>query len=240
MRLKVPVADMRKAKLKKRKPDEMPKDSLLALNLTTGETTKLPNVKSFAFGKDAGSWLAVLQEGTPNKLLAEVKVTTQKRHAGTNDAHLDDDFGNQKRRGKENQGRRYDLAQPGRWQPQNGALRIERRRLGQWHDGVLQPRIGPRFGEERSVGGAGRVFFQYDQRADDTRGYQYDAEGLQGTGGGQSGRATRLDGLRRQCRGRRAGLFAVLQKPWPGHARQKQTKQTDPTRTGLPRTGRPP
>ena len=78
MRLKVPVADMRKAKLKKRKPDEMPKDSLLALNLTTGETTKLPNVKSFAFGKDAGSWLAVLQEGTPNKLLAEVKVTPKK------------------------------------------------------------------------------------------------------------------------------------------------------------------
>ncbi|MDB5243676.1 MAG: peptidase, partial [Spirosoma sp.] len=60
MRLKVPVADTRRAKLKKKKPDEMPKDSLLVLNLATGKPTKLPNVKSFVFGKDAGSWLAVL------------------------------------------------------------------------------------------------------------------------------------------------------------------------------------
>ncbi|MBO0935191.1 prolyl oligopeptidase family serine peptidase [Fibrella sp. HMF5335] len=62
MRLKVPVADTRKAKLKKKKPDEMPKDSLLALNLATGKTTRLPNVKSFVLGKDAGSWVAALQE----------------------------------------------------------------------------------------------------------------------------------------------------------------------------------
>ena len=67
MRLKVPVADMRKAKLKKKKPDEMPKDSLLVLNLSTGKPTKLPNVKSFAFGKDAGSWLAVVQERKDDK-----------------------------------------------------------------------------------------------------------------------------------------------------------------------------
>lgn len=74
-RLKVPVTDTRKAKLKKKKADDMPKDSLLVLNLTTGETTKLPNIKSFMFGKDAGSWLAVLHAGSMPKLLAEVKVT---------------------------------------------------------------------------------------------------------------------------------------------------------------------
>ena len=51
MRLKVPVADTRKAKLKKKKPDEMPKDSLVVLNLSTGKSTKLPNVKSFALAK---------------------------------------------------------------------------------------------------------------------------------------------------------------------------------------------
>jgi dipeptidyl aminopeptidase/acylaminoacyl peptidase len=62
MRLKVPISDTRKAKLKKKKSDEMPKDSLLALNLATGKTSKLPNVKSYAFGKDAGAWLAVIQE----------------------------------------------------------------------------------------------------------------------------------------------------------------------------------
>ena len=78
MRLKVPVADVRKAKLKKKKADEMPKDSLLVLNLGTGETTKLPNVKSFMLGKDAGSWLTVLQEANAPKLLAEAKTTQQK------------------------------------------------------------------------------------------------------------------------------------------------------------------
>jgi len=62
MKLKAPAADTKKAKLKKKKPDELPKDSLLALNLTTGKTTKFPNVKSYAFGKDAGSWLAILQD----------------------------------------------------------------------------------------------------------------------------------------------------------------------------------
>ena len=78
MRLKVPVADTRKAKLKKRKPDEMPKDSLLVLNLATGKSVRLPNVKSFMFGKEAGSWLAVLQEANTPKLLAEVKVSPKK------------------------------------------------------------------------------------------------------------------------------------------------------------------
>ena len=67
MRLKAPVTDVRKAKLKKKKADEMPKDSLLALNLATGKQTKLPNVKSFAFGKDAGSWVAVLQDRKDEK-----------------------------------------------------------------------------------------------------------------------------------------------------------------------------
>lgn len=79
MRLKVPVADVRKAKLKKKKADEMPKDSLLALNLTTGKSVKLPNVKSFAFGKDAGSWLAVMQERKDTKEKPAARVTAQTR-----------------------------------------------------------------------------------------------------------------------------------------------------------------
>ncbi|WP_077922728.1 prolyl oligopeptidase family serine peptidase [Spirosoma sp. 209] len=78
MRLKVPLADTRKAKLKKKKPDDMPKDSLLVLNLATGESTRLPNVKSFMFGKDAGSWLAILQDGNAPKLVAEARTTPRK------------------------------------------------------------------------------------------------------------------------------------------------------------------
>ncbi|WP_041616748.1 prolyl oligopeptidase family serine peptidase [Spirosoma linguale] len=62
MRLKAPYMATRTAKLKKKKADELPKDSLLVLNLSTGKPTKLPNAKSFVFGKDAGSWLAVVQE----------------------------------------------------------------------------------------------------------------------------------------------------------------------------------
>ncbi|GAB3774408.1 prolyl oligopeptidase family serine peptidase [Spirosoma horti] len=67
MRLKAPYTDTRKAKLKKKKADELPKDSLLVLNLTTGKPTKLPNAKSFVFGKDSGSWLAVVQERKDDK-----------------------------------------------------------------------------------------------------------------------------------------------------------------------------
>lgn len=67
MRLKVPFADIHKAKLKRTKPDQMPKDSLLALNLATGQTTKLPNVKSFMVGKEGGSWVAITQGRTAEK-----------------------------------------------------------------------------------------------------------------------------------------------------------------------------
>ena len=74
MRLKVPVADTRKAKLKKKKADEMPKDSLLVLDMATGKTTKMPNIKSFAFGKDAGAWLAVLQQPKDEKEKPAAKV----------------------------------------------------------------------------------------------------------------------------------------------------------------------
>ncbi|GAB3032040.1 S9 family peptidase [Spirosoma pulveris] len=62
VRLKAPYLATRTAKLKKKKADELPKDSLLVLNLATGKQTKLPNAKSFVYGKDAGSWLAVVQE----------------------------------------------------------------------------------------------------------------------------------------------------------------------------------
>ncbi|GAB3751869.1 hypothetical protein GCM10028817_15590 [Spirosoma pomorum] len=62
MRLKAPYADTRQARLKKKKSDDLPKDSLLVMNLATGKTTRMPNVKSFELGKEAGSWLAVVQE----------------------------------------------------------------------------------------------------------------------------------------------------------------------------------
>ncbi|CCH55454.1 peptidase S9 prolyl oligopeptidase active site domain protein [Fibrisoma limi BUZ 3] len=77
-KLKAPLADTRKAKLKKKKADEMPKDSLLVLNLATGAATKLPNLKSFTFGKEGGTWLAILQDANVPKLLTEARATPKK------------------------------------------------------------------------------------------------------------------------------------------------------------------
>lgn len=51
-------ADTRKAKIDKKKDDEMPKDSLAIVNLITGKVEKIPNVSSYKIGKDGGDWLA--------------------------------------------------------------------------------------------------------------------------------------------------------------------------------------
>ncbi|MCH7403370.1 prolyl oligopeptidase family serine peptidase [Belliella kenyensis] len=53
---------VRHLKLKKTKPDEMPKDSLFILDLTSGLVEKLAKVKSFAMPDKEGNWLAVLFE----------------------------------------------------------------------------------------------------------------------------------------------------------------------------------
>ncbi len=46
-------------KLKKKKADDLPKDSLFILNLASGKLEKLPRVKSFAIPTEKGSWIAV-------------------------------------------------------------------------------------------------------------------------------------------------------------------------------------
>ena len=43
----------RRAKIDKKKPDQMPKDSLAVINLTTGSVTKFPKVKDFKMGRHA-------------------------------------------------------------------------------------------------------------------------------------------------------------------------------------------
>lgn len=66
-KLRASLADTRKAKLKKKKPDEMPKDSLAVVDLTSGKITKFPNVKSYMLGKEGGAWVAFLQERKDDK-----------------------------------------------------------------------------------------------------------------------------------------------------------------------------
>lgn len=51
-------ADTRKAKINKKKKYDLPQDSLAIVYLVSGKVEKVPNVTSYAMGKDAGSWLA--------------------------------------------------------------------------------------------------------------------------------------------------------------------------------------
>ena len=46
-------------KIKKKKGDDLPKDSLFLLNLASGNLEKLPRVKSFATPSEKGSWVAI-------------------------------------------------------------------------------------------------------------------------------------------------------------------------------------
>ncbi|MCX2574420.1 S9 family peptidase [Pedobacter sandarakinus] len=54
--------DLRNAKIKKKKSDEMPKDSLGIANLTTNTITKVPRVKSFKFPEEGNGLFAYLFE----------------------------------------------------------------------------------------------------------------------------------------------------------------------------------
>lgn len=57
--------DTRQAKIKKKKPDDMPKDSIGILNLSSNNLVKIARVKSFKIPKKAGNVLAYLLEKEP-------------------------------------------------------------------------------------------------------------------------------------------------------------------------------
>ena len=54
--------ETRKAKIDKKKPDEMPKDSLVILNVANGDLTKIPAVKSFQVPELGNGVIAYLKE----------------------------------------------------------------------------------------------------------------------------------------------------------------------------------
>ena len=75
--IKAPFAETRKAKIAKKKDLELPQDSLVVVNLSTGDLWKTPNVASYKIGKDGGDWLAWLSVDTlytPKKTLKEKKA----------------------------------------------------------------------------------------------------------------------------------------------------------------------
>lgn len=63
--IKPELAETRKAKKEKKKPDQEPKDSLGIMDLTTGAVTKVPRVKSFKVPEIRGAWVAFLLEAEP-------------------------------------------------------------------------------------------------------------------------------------------------------------------------------
>uniref|UniRef100_UPI0040472F16 prolyl oligopeptidase family serine peptidase n=1 Tax=Algoriphagus sp. TaxID=1872435 RepID=UPI0040472F16 len=75
-------------KLKKKKGDELPKDSLFLLNLASGNLEKLARVKSFASPSEKGSWVAIHfeKELVPKGTAAAdstIKVEKPKKTEGT-------------------------------------------------------------------------------------------------------------------------------------------------------------
>jgi hypothetical protein len=60
-------ADVLAARKAKKKPDEMPKDGLVIVNLASGETTRIAEVKSFAVPSKGGAWLAYSKEAKPEE-----------------------------------------------------------------------------------------------------------------------------------------------------------------------------
>jgi dipeptidyl aminopeptidase/acylaminoacyl peptidase len=57
--------DTREARIRKRSPDQMPKDSLGWLELGTDKLIKIPRVKSYKVPEKSGEWMAYLLEKSP-------------------------------------------------------------------------------------------------------------------------------------------------------------------------------
>jgi len=75
--IKAPKDSLKKAKRAKKKKEEMPKDSLGIVNLSTGVVTKVARVKSFKTAKESGGWLAYHLEKS------DVKDTTKAKEKKT-------------------------------------------------------------------------------------------------------------------------------------------------------------
>lgn len=60
--IKAPFQEVRQAKIKKKKPDEMPKDSLLVFNIAKNQTNKYGQVKSYKIARNGNDFVAFLHE----------------------------------------------------------------------------------------------------------------------------------------------------------------------------------
>jgi len=74
-KIKPPFADTREAKIKKKKPEEQPKDSFLLIDLVTDSVRKIAGVKSYKFPDSTGGWVAWHLEKSPTKKALPKKIT---------------------------------------------------------------------------------------------------------------------------------------------------------------------
>lgn len=76
-------ADTREAKIKKKKPDEMPKDSLCIIALSDFKIRKFPDVKSFKTPEEGSGWVAFqlgsAKKENPKEIHASKKVDSLKQ-----------------------------------------------------------------------------------------------------------------------------------------------------------------
>ncbi|RAJ05106.1 prolyl oligopeptidase family protein [Chitinophaga skermanii] len=83
-------ADVRQGKIKKKKADEMPKDSMAILQLENFELSKVPNVKSFKVPSEGNSVFAYLVE-KPKDTTSAKKPSSTSAKAKTDGMDADDD-----------------------------------------------------------------------------------------------------------------------------------------------------
>lgn len=81
-------ADIRQAKIKKKKEDEMPKDSLAIISLTTKNINKFANVKSFKLADESSDYIAFLEEKPASKADSTVKNNKNKDEKSENPGTL--------------------------------------------------------------------------------------------------------------------------------------------------------
>ncbi|MFC6996608.1 alpha/beta hydrolase family protein [Rufibacter roseus] len=90
-------ASVRQAKLKKKKPEEMPKDSLSIHELASGKTEYVDRVKSYKLPSKSGEWLAYqLETPLPQKAAkdtSKTKTTSPAKPAGRGAGKKDDGTG---------------------------------------------------------------------------------------------------------------------------------------------------
>jgi hypothetical protein len=91
--------DTREAKIKKKKPEEMPKDSLALISLEDERRNKLyARVKSFKMPEDAAGWAAFLYEKPEAKKIKDSTAPTDKKTDLENaDVLADEDIAGEKK-----------------------------------------------------------------------------------------------------------------------------------------------